>query len=163
MEDGVEEDNTLSFNLAAHVHFMDSPAIGSGQNVPVVNETASLTLPADITASGFYITNMHNDIIGNAASGGWAGFAFPVLQTPVGPHRDDPLTRLSERLERSMVIVHIVLHGGGVMLPHFTLVEACTTKAQLCLTMLDEIRYLETVTHVKKMKSRTHVPMHGTK
>lgn len=56
LEDGVEEDNTLSYNLAAHIHFIGSPAIGSGQNVDVVEESLDLTLPADIAASGFYIT-----------------------------------------------------------------------------------------------------------
>ena len=101
LEDGIEEDNTLSFNLAAHIHFIGSPAIGSGQSVGIVSETPDLTLPADITASGFYITNLHNNIIGNSASGGWAGFAFPVLQTPVGPHRDDPI-KPSERTTLSI-------------------------------------------------------------
>jgi len=48
-----------------------------------------LLLPADIAASGFYITNMHNNIIGNSASGGWAGFAFPILNTPVGSQNKD--------------------------------------------------------------------------
>jgi hypothetical protein len=88
LADGVEEENTLSFNLAAHIHFISSPAIGRGQQVNTVVESLTLTLPADITASGFYITNVHNRIIGNVAVGGWSGFAFPVLNKPVGLHRD---------------------------------------------------------------------------
>ena len=31
--------------------------------------------------------SLHNRIIGNTAAGGWAGFAFPVLPNPVGPHK----------------------------------------------------------------------------
>jgi hypothetical protein len=88
LEDGVEEDNTLSFNLAAHIHFIGSPAVGRGQHVNVVTASLSLSLPADITASGYYITNLHNTIIGNVAVGGWAGFAFPILTSPVGNHRN---------------------------------------------------------------------------
>lgn len=116
LEDGVEEDNTLSYNLASHIHFigklsiifvcrrrnprflstyakphpflLGKPALGDSQKIKVVEESPNLLLPADIAASGFYITNMHNIIIGNVASGGWAGFAFPVLASPLGPHRN---------------------------------------------------------------------------
>lgn len=88
LEDGVEERNTFSYNLAAHIHFLSYPAIGGPQHVNVVEETADLTLPADITASGFYITNLHNNIIGNVAVGGWAGFAVPILKSPIGAHKD---------------------------------------------------------------------------
>lgn len=63
------------------------PAIGGPQKIRVVEESPTLLLPADVAASGFYITNMHNIIIGNVASGGWAGFAFPNLAKPVGFHR----------------------------------------------------------------------------
>ena len=31
---------------------------------------------------------MHNRVIGNAASGGWSGFSFPIFRKPLGPHRD---------------------------------------------------------------------------
>ena len=85
LEDGVEEDNTLSYNLAAHVHFIGSPAIGGAQRIPYFEATPDLTLPADVTASGFYITNLQNTVKGNVASGGWAGFAFPNLHVPNGP------------------------------------------------------------------------------
>jgi G8 domain len=71
LEDGVEENNTLSFNLAAHIHKIgpDPPGKSYGQTLQDYKEGPNLTLPADVTASGFYITNVHNNIIGNAASG----------------------------------------------------------------------------------------------
>jgi len=84
LEDGIEEDNTLSFNLAAHVHFIGEAPWGNGQTTQINKQSSSLTNPADSTAAGFYITNIHNSIIGNAASGGYAGFAFPFLQRPIG-------------------------------------------------------------------------------
>lgn len=95
LEDGVEENNTLSYNLAAHIHFIGNPAIGGPQQINVVKQSGNLILPADVTASGFYITNVRNVIRGNVASGGWAGFAFPALNTPLGPHRN--LTNYSPR------------------------------------------------------------------
>jgi G8 domain len=71
LEDGVEENNTLSFNLAAHIHKIgpDPPGKTYGQELDDYVQGPNLTLPADVTASGFYITNVHNNIIGNAASG----------------------------------------------------------------------------------------------
>ena len=71
LEDGVEENNKLLFNLAAHIHSLgpDPPNGGGGQTTNVYVQGPGLTLPADVTASGFYITNVHNDLIGNAASG----------------------------------------------------------------------------------------------
>ena len=70
LEDGVEQDNTISYNLAAFIHSIgpDQPA-GYGQNTDVYQESDRLALPADVTASGFYITNLQNNIIGNTASG----------------------------------------------------------------------------------------------
>ena len=69
LEDGVEERNTISYNLAAHIHMIGPIPWGSGQTTDTFTESNRLTLPADVTASGFYITNVHNNIIGNAASG----------------------------------------------------------------------------------------------
>eukprot|EP00591_Stephanopyxis_turris_P000730 CAMPEP_0195512014 /NCGR_PEP_ID=MMETSP0794_2-20130614/4132_1 /TAXON_ID=515487 /ORGANISM="Stephanopyxis turris, Strain CCMP 815" /LENGTH=1294 /DNA_ID=CAMNT_0040639729 /DNA_START=53 /DNA_END=3934 /DNA_ORIENTATION=+ len=88
LEDGVEENNTISFNLSALIHFLGTAATGTAQTTSLAYQSPSLTLPADVTASGYYITNVHNNIIGNAASGGWAGFAFPVLHSPLGPHKN---------------------------------------------------------------------------
>ena len=59
-------------------------------------------MPADASAAGFYLTNLHNDIIGNAASGGWSGFAMPVLMRPIGPHKDEnkrPGNRLTKTFD----------------------------------------------------------------
>jgi len=88
LEDGVEQFNEISFNLAAHIHYLGEAAWGNGQQTAINYESPDLALPADVTASGFYITNVNNYIIGNAASGGWAGFAFPSLQSPIGLHKD---------------------------------------------------------------------------
>ena len=87
LEDGVEENNLIEFNLAAHVHVIGTPAWSTNQFIDDVYQTDDLLLPADVTASGFYITNANNSIIGNAASGGWAGFALPELPRPVMAHR----------------------------------------------------------------------------
>ena len=102
LEDGVEEDNTISFNLASLVHIIGIAASGSGQKTSLTYQSPTLTLPADVTASGYYITNMHNNVIGNAASGGWAGFAFPVLYSPTGSHkglRFRPCNRLAMTID----------------------------------------------------------------
>ena len=54
-----------------------------------VLRTSQSSVPCSrLLAAGFYITNVHNNVIGNAASGGWAGFAFPNLPEPLGPSRD---------------------------------------------------------------------------
>jgi hypothetical protein len=88
LEDGVEQYNKIHFNLAAHIH-MIGPSIpnGGGQQTQIYQQSNFLTLPADVTAAGFYITNIKNEIIGNAVSGGWAGFAFPNLPNPLGMSR----------------------------------------------------------------------------
>ena len=90
LEDGVETKNTISFNLAAHIHIItpDTPPSGYSQELPIHQQSDKLTLPADVTASGYYITNLDNKIVGNTASGGWAGFAIPTLNKPVGLSRD---------------------------------------------------------------------------
>lgn len=70
LEDGVESNNTISFNLAAFIHNIgpENPW-GWGQTTNVYQQSPTLTNPADVTAAGFYVTNVHNNIIGNAASG----------------------------------------------------------------------------------------------
>lgn len=103
-EDGVEENNEMSYNLAAHIHPVGGHiAIGDGgQTIPEFSQSDALTLPADVTASGFYLSNLHNDIIGNAASGGWSGFAMPVFHRPTGPHKDlnyRPANRLTKVID----------------------------------------------------------------
>ena len=83
LEDGVEEHNVVEYNLAAHVHFLGSPARTDAQFTGWTYASDDLILPADITASGFYVTNANNYFRGNAASGGWSGFAFPLLAAPL--------------------------------------------------------------------------------
>jgi hypothetical protein len=96
-EDGVEENNTVQYNLAAHVHIlgnMQDPSLGRsgngfwGQYLSYYTNTSSLLIPADMSAAPFYVTNMYNTIEGNAASGGWTGFSFPSLPAPTGNHKD---------------------------------------------------------------------------
>ena len=104
LEDGIEEDNTISYNLAAHIHPVSNYVAnsGGGQTIPVFSQSVDLILPADVTASGYYLTNLQNDIIGNAASGGWSGFALPVLHNPIGPHKDvnmRPANRLTKTFD----------------------------------------------------------------
>ena len=68
--DGVEEGNTLSHNLAAHIHWLGPEAAhneGRGENT--YYESKTLAFPADVSASGFFIPNLNNNIVGNAASG----------------------------------------------------------------------------------------------
>eukprot|EP01065_Artemidia_motanka_P046222 TRINITY_DN6954_c0_g1_i2.p1 TRINITY_DN6954_c0_g1~~TRINITY_DN6954_c0_g1_i2.p1 ORF type:complete len:1953 (+),score=506.49 TRINITY_DN6954_c0_g1_i2:51-5909(+) len=95
VEDGVEENNTFTYNLAARIKPIGAPAYG-GQQVgddfkqdKVLDWLGGTTRaqPADSTASGFYFSNSYNTIVGNAASGGWAGFSFPGLPRPIGMHR----------------------------------------------------------------------------
>eukprot|EP01132_Coremiostelium_polycephalum_P010213 gene10213-12524_t len=96
LEDGVEENNTLSYNLAARVNTIGRPAAGPSQRGEIFDESDTLRQPADCAAGGFYITNAYNRIIGNAASGGWAGFSFPNLYKPIGNHQSvnlDPSSR----------------------------------------------------------------------
>ena len=79
LEDGVEELNTIAYNLAAHIHVLCVPpgAGGASQTMGDIAQSAKLLNPADSTASGFYVSNAYNRFRGNAASGGWAGFSFP--------------------------------------------------------------------------------------
>ena len=87
LEDGVEEDNTLSFNLAAHIHTIgpELPTAPSQRMEEYVQSSVAgseLTLPADVAASGFYITNVHNNLIGNAASGVSSVATVPLRRLP---------------------------------------------------------------------------------
>jgi len=105
-EDGVEENNTVQYNLAAHIHVignLQDPSLGIsgdgwwGQYLDFYSSSASLLIPADMSAPPFYATNMYNTIEGNAASGGWTGFSFPSLPAPIGNFKNvnnlNPSTR----------------------------------------------------------------------
>jgi len=95
LEDAVEVNNVISHNLVAHVHPIaphDKPCIdydgyseGSGYaNADWITSNASRLIPSDITPACFYCTNPKNRWIGNAASGGFTGFIFPVVTSPLG-------------------------------------------------------------------------------
>lgn len=64
MEDGVEENNTISFNLAAKVAVIGAPVNAITQFTDTLPATPDRELPADAAASGFYITNMQNYVVG---------------------------------------------------------------------------------------------------
>lgn len=110
LEDGVEEENILSYNLASHIHALGpyiNPSINANkdgwqaQQLSDYSQTENLTLPSDMSASGFYITNAYNDIVGNAASGGWTGFALPTLPLPVKMFQNEPGIAPGNRYFRS--------------------------------------------------------------
>jgi hypothetical protein len=97
LEDGVEENNLFDYNLVAHIHFIAEHSAAKpygsadgeffAQQLHNIKQTNTLLLPADVTASGFYITNAYNEFVGNAVSGAWAGYSFPTLPTPLNGHR----------------------------------------------------------------------------
>jgi len=97
MESGNEEGNEVSFNLGAHVHTIGHFSGLKGQATGLTWSSAQLggaEIPADGAASPFYISNMYNNFTGNAAVGGFSGFAmvsFPkVLRAwPPGVTADD--------------------------------------------------------------------------
>ena len=87
LEDGVEENNVLSFNLGVHISTIFARAQGGGQPGEWFMESDLLRNPADTSAGVFYITNAYNTFIGNAAVGGWTGYAFVNLPYPINQHK----------------------------------------------------------------------------
>ena len=85
----MEEYNTFQYNFGSLVHWLGDTQRQStddyfdSQYLYWVTETPNMILPSDSAASIYYITNAHNNFLGNAASGGWAGFSFPNLPNPV--------------------------------------------------------------------------------
>ena len=103
MEDGVETENTVSYNLAAHVHPIGQVKKGGGQggqtqsqNCPAAGCSTTndndILQPADMASACFYISNAYNRYIGNAASGGFAGISFPNLFKSIGPSSGAPFS-----------------------------------------------------------------------
>ncbi len=78
-ESGVEERNRVEHNLAAFVHPINGAQLMASNVIGNTFQSENILVPADHTASGFYVSNVHNYIVGNAASGGWSGIQFPVL------------------------------------------------------------------------------------
>jgi len=100
LEDGVELNNEVSFNLAVRTKIMgptDPASIAelrsAGQTGFTLAQSADFAQPADRAAAGFYITNGNNRIVGNASSGGFAGYSFPNLPQAIGgsPERIFPI------------------------------------------------------------------------
>jgi hypothetical protein len=114
--------NNLNFNLAVFIHAIGpEPVVGTGSQTTkeFKEDVVNLEFPVgDVTASGFYIPNTHNNLLENAASGlhadqssffawtrqkthtlfyfcftfkGWAGFAFSILPTPLQFFRNSPI------------------------------------------------------------------------
>lgn len=114
LEDGVEENNTINYNLAVKVNVIGTPMKGQSQIGDVTTESTNLILPADSAAAGFYITNAYNTFIGNAASGGWAGFSFPNLPAPIGISR----TWWGSPMQRpTLVFQGNTAHSSGYLFP----------------------------------------------
>lgn len=54
-------------------------------------QSDKLAVPADTNPAAFYISNLWNDIYGNAAVGGWSGYSLVNFPQVIGPQRDlDP-------------------------------------------------------------------------
>lgn len=99
-EDGVEMNNEMSFNLAVRTKFLGSADDVALRQIRFQGQlgftqvaSADLIQPADRAAAGFYISNGNNRIVGNASSGGFAGFSFPNLPKALGgsPERIFPI------------------------------------------------------------------------
>merc|ERR1711916_225109 len=86
---------------------------GFGQPGERFVESRDLLNPADASAAGFYITNAMNDIIGNSASGGWTGFAFPNLPRPILEHRTLDLGRKQPENRPTKTFDGNVAHSSG--------------------------------------------------
>ncbi len=86
----MEERNVFEHNFAGHVHPIYRPANGGwGQDGESFTQNTDLLVPSDVSAGGFYVSNGYNTFVGNAASGGWSGFAFPNLPYPVGDFKGE--------------------------------------------------------------------------
>jgi hypothetical protein len=90
LEDGVEEMNTFEYNLGAHVHPIKSLATQGDQEGATYTQASDLIVPVDTAPCVFYISNAYNTYFANAASGGWSGFCFPGLPSPIGSFLGDP-------------------------------------------------------------------------
>lgn len=107
----MEEHNLLEYNLAAHVHPILRPANGGySQQGETFLAQEGLLIPADTSAAGFYALNAMNAWVGNAASGGWTGFAFPNAPGPMGDYRGSSISPQRRPLKR---FVGNTAHSAG--------------------------------------------------
>eukprot|EP01084_Bolivina_argentea_P204467 349184_1 len=119
IEDGIEENNTLSYNFAGHIHPIYTPSGPRGGQSGYNHETVTglgfdaLAVPVDTSASGFYISNAYNIIRGNAASGGWSGFAFPNIPYPLGFWHGDDLGNNNPLNRPTLVFDGNTAHSSG--------------------------------------------------
>ena len=114
LEDGVEENNIINYNLAIKINTIGTPMGGQSQIGEVRTAGPDLILPADGAAAGFYITNAYNTFIGNAASGGWAGFSFPNLPAPIGLSRG---TSMVPETRPTFIFQGNTAHSSGYSFP----------------------------------------------
>lgn len=87
LESGNEETNEISYNLGAHVHTIGHMRNLQGQAIMMTFTSSDLggaEVPADGAASPFYISNMYNNYTGNAAVGGFTGFAMVAFPEVIG-------------------------------------------------------------------------------
>lgn len=96
LEDGVEMNNEISFNLAAKTKIMgpvDSASLAAFnatdlQDGFTLEQSEEMAQPADRAAAGFYFTNGNNRIVGNASSGGFSAYSFPNLPFAINGSED---------------------------------------------------------------------------
>lgn len=113
LEDGIEEKNIFSSNLAAFVHVIKPlPNYGGGQQAPPISSSKDRIVPTDATAAGFYGTNAHNRWIGNSASGGFVGFLFPGLPHALGLSYD-PKAKFSPETRSLLEFRDNTAHSSG--------------------------------------------------
>eukprot|EP00927_Polykrikos_kofoidii_P003952 TRINITY_DN1157_c0_g1_i4.p1 TRINITY_DN1157_c0_g1~~TRINITY_DN1157_c0_g1_i4.p1 ORF type:complete len:1199 (-),score=146.50 TRINITY_DN1157_c0_g1_i4:59-3655(-) len=87
LEDGVEEQNLIEYNLIAHVHVIkhfENHMYAYDKFNKWVKPEDDRIVPTDVTAAAFYCLNPNNRWIGNVASGGFAGFVFPAVPQAMG-------------------------------------------------------------------------------
>ncbi|GAM19806.1 hypothetical protein SAMD00019534_029810 [Acytostelium subglobosum LB1] len=143
IEDGVEENNTISFNLAASVHTIGRPANGAaenGQSGETIQQSPTLTQPADAAAGCFYITNAYNRIVGNAASGGWASYSFPNLATPVGAFRNS--TNIKPEARTTLEFDGNSAHSAGYFFEAFGACVYCGGRLYYDSDSTDQLTYI---------------------
>ena len=80
LESGNEEFNEISYNLGAHIHTIGYLENFVGQETETVftkDTSHPAIVPADAAAAPFYISNLHNNLTGNAAVGaGFSGYSM---------------------------------------------------------------------------------------
>ena len=133
IEDGVEEDNRINYNAIAFVHPIAYAAGGgcfsgeyvcagcssgnswaSGNDAYYYFDIDELLIPADVGASCYYVSNCHNTFIGNIASGGWSGFSFINMQTPLGNYLYQDYGYLNPYFRPTIEFDGNIAHSSGI-------------------------------------------------